>query len=116
MFKVWIRDIVSQVKERVQREDDAESVENLKKTLQEVELKGIATVHKMNTYILYSYFTMDFFAAQEVQKKRAEVEEEGGGGAGAGVEVNISIGIFTGVFRHTALGRLNTGESCIITI
>ena len=44
------------------------------------------------------------------------VEEEGGGGAGAGVEVNISIGIFTGVFRHTALGRLNTGESCIITI
>ena len=67
---------MSQVKERVQREDDAESVENLKKTLQEVELKGIAPVHKMNTYILYSYFTMDFFAAQEVQKKRAEVEKE----------------------------------------
>jgi hypothetical protein len=34
------------------------------------------------------------------------VEEEG-----AGVEVNISMGIFTGVFRQTALGLLNTGES-----
>jgi hypothetical protein len=34
------------------------------------------------------------------------VEEEG-----AGVEVNTSIGIFTGVFRHTVPGRLNTGES-----
>jgi hypothetical protein len=38
-----------------------------------------------------------------------------GGGAGAGVLVNTSMGIFTGVLRHTAVGRLNTGESCTTT-
>jgi hypothetical protein len=39
------------------------------------------------------------------------VECEGVEEEGAGVEVNTSIGIFTGVFRHTVPGRLNTGES-----
>lgn len=51
--KEMIEAKLREVRERVQREEDAESVEDLKKTLQEVELR-----------------------AKEVQKKRAEVEKE----------------------------------------